>query len=266
MAFTITYIHHDAFLIETDSCNILFDYWFDPTVEDEASPRFLSDIDADTPLYIFVSHFHKDHLNKVIFKWTDKFRNLRYVISKDTERHIRYLLKEDSRYAGKKVNPGIVTVIKPGETFEDDILHVKAFNSTDIGNSYAVTLRRNNLKIFHAGDLNCWNWIEESTDEEIQQARKAFYDILEPLCREYPEFDVAFFPVDSRIGSGYAEGAQAFLEKTVAKRFFPMHFALGDTALEIQQRRICATEFLRNAPGRGERIALTSPYDLYRCN
>ena len=54
---TITYIHHSAFLVETDSACLLFDY-FDGD---------LPPIPEEKPLYVLSSHIHGDHFSEKIF-------------------------------------------------------------------------------------------------------------------------------------------------------------------------------------------------------
>ena len=103
--FELTYIHHDCFLMSTPECGVVFDYWFDPVAMDSEYPEFLTDFPVEKPLYVLVSHFHKDHFNKVIFKWVRLHRNIRFIVSRDVARQIRYLLNPDSNYAGSKGDP-----------------------------------------------------------------------------------------------------------------------------------------------------------------
>lgn len=264
--FELTYIYHDGFLLKTPSCALLFDYWMDPTVADNAYPRFLGSLSTDMPIYILVSHFHKDHLNKSIFNWAAEYPNIRYIISADVRRHVKYLFNEKSIYNGRKVDSSHITVLKKLETFEDDNIIVNAFGSTDIGNSYGVVIKAQNLKVFHAGDLNCWSWDDESTPGEIRAAENAFSSELQPIAEKFTEFDVVMFPVDSRIGSGYTKGAQGFLSSITAKRFFPMHFSLGESAEEKERHRLDAVNIKAYASGPGEFITLTAPYDSYLSN
>ncbi|MDE6329528.1 MAG: MBL fold metallo-hydrolase [Muribaculaceae bacterium] len=262
--FELTYIHHDCFLLMTPECSLVFDFWKDPESRGASLPAFLRTIPGDRPLYVFVSHFHKDHFNKEIFSWVGLHPDIRFVISKDVERHARYILRSDSLYRGDKPDSSLVTVMSKMDSFDDGMIHIDAFGSTDIGNSYAVTLKRSGLKVFHAGDLNCWAWRDESSPEEISQAESAFRNELRPIAAAYPEFDIAMFPVDSRIGTGYASGASEFVRLISVKRFFPMHFALGDTPQEIERHRRDAMDFSVYAAPEGEYIALTAPGDSYK--
>ena len=259
----LNYIFHDCFFLETDSLGVVFDFWKDPRSDDEESPLFLKDFPESKPLYVLVSHFHKDHLNKCVFGWRKHHPNIHYIVSKDVRRHVRYLLDADSSYAGERVPEKAISVVSKGDVFEDSLIEVRAFGSTDIGNSYALIIKEGRLKVFHAGDLNCWTWRDESTEEEILRAEKGFLTELQPILQFTDNFDIAMFPVDSRIGTGYEEGAKIFLDKFSVKRFFPMHFTLGDTEEERARLLKDAVDFDRYRADRGEYIALTAPGDSY---
>lgn len=262
--FELTYIHHDCFLLSTPECALIFDYWKDPEVPSGDVPAFIKELPGEIPLYVFVSHFHKDHFNKEIFGWIDRHPSIRFILSKDTARHARHILREGTLYRGPRPDISSVTILKKGESFADTILKVDAFGSTDEGNSYAVTLLSSRLKVFHAGDLNCWTWRDESTAQEIADAENAFRGELMPIAEAFPQFDIAMFPVDSRIGSGYAEGAAEFVRTVQVKHFFPMHFELADSEEERVKRKMDARNFNLYAADKGEYIALTSRGDKFR--
>ncbi len=259
--FEIEYIHHDCFLLRSPHCTIVFDYWKDPRSEEGSIPGFFEDIPADLPLYVLVSHFHKDHFNKAIFKWAGQHADIRYIISKDTARHAGHLLRENTLYKGIRPDTSRVSILKCGEVYSDDIVSIKAFGSTDIGNSYAVEIKSEGFKVFHAGDLNCWSWRDESSKEEIEAAESAFRNELRPIAEEYPYFDVAMFPVDSRLGSGYCQGAFEFVRAVRVARFFPMHFELADNPELLEKRHSDAGKFENYAAPYGEYILLSARGD-----
>lgn len=260
----LTYIYHDCFFLTTPECAVVFDFWKNRSDDEDSDPEFISSLPSQLPLYVFVSHFHKDHFNKRIFKWAEMHDNIQFIISRDTYRHARYLLCEDSLYAGNRPQKSRVTILQPGEEYSDDIISVHAFGSTDVGNSYAVTLSLSGHKIFHAGDLNCWTWRDESTSQEIEEAEEAFRKELHRIVDSYTYFDIAMFPVDSRIGSGYAQGAREFVGAIEIRRFFPMHFELADTDDELKKRKRDAADFNQYAAPRGEYIALMAHGDSFR--
>ena len=100
------------------------------------------------------------------------------------------------------------------------------FPYTALFRSISFVIERNEKKIFHAGDLNNWHWDEESTEAEIRAAESAFTRKLRKIASEYPEFDLAMFPVDPRLGHNYMKGAMQFVEAIKVKTFAPMHFGI----------------------------------------
>jgi len=270
-----TYIFHDCFLLKTPDCAVLFDFWTDPLrTDDKKDPAFLDLIDKDKPFIVIVSHHHKDHFNREIYKWAERFPEIRYIISKDTFMFSRYIFSQSSTHNGPKVDPSKVWMMRPGETWppaEKDLrqpgaspsatipggnrfpLSIHAFGSTDIGNSYLIETA--GIRIFHAGDLNAWVWKDESTQEEVEEAIRKFDEKLDPIenhlildgCKDSDSakrshIDLMFFPVDSRIGSEYWTGAKIILNRFDVERFIPMHFGLG-TEEEQTERRINAAKF-----------------------
>ncbi len=272
----LRYIHHDAFLLQsTDGFAIAFDYWLDPA-------GILPALPADTRLYFVVSHHHKDHFDPRIFDLLRAYPQARYILSKDTARHVRHRLDPASHYQGEKIPPERVTVLRPGESSDLHDFRIQAFASTDIGNSYVVTLpgqspynspmwarqADSTISILHAGDLNAWLWLDESTPGEVKDMLNRYQKILADIARAYPALDVAMFPVDSRIGREYWTGARLLLEQIAVGTLLPMHFGLGDTpaaqaryradALDLRQMGFAA--WPRKAPTRY--VALTAPGDL----
>lgn len=261
----VIYVWHDCFVVRSESSSLVFDFWKDPL--SEGDPLFLDRLDPSKPLYVFVSHHHKDHLNRDIFGWISRFPEIYFILSKDTVRMCRHILSPSSVYKGPKPERDRYTELKPGMEFSTDALHVRAFGSTDIGNSYVVEC--DGLRIFHAGDLNAWVWTEDSTPGEIRMAINNFQAKLNEIkkylqtAEDGGEIDICMFPVDSRIGGKYYTGAKMFLEQVYVKRFFPMHFGLGDDA-ERERHRLDAARFdLYANPSRGECIALQAPYSSY---
>lgn len=240
--YSLTYIYHDCFLLETKDAVMIFDYWKDPlSGVDKENPPLLDLIHADKPIYVLVSHHHKDHFTRRIFLWQKRFPSMRYIISRDVAKSVKYMLNENGTYTGFRPKLGSVTILSEGETYEDPYVKVKAFGSTDIGNSYV--LESSGYTFFHAGDLNAWTWIEESKREEVDKAREDFMIIVEKIRRDYQMLDVVMFPVDSRQGSEYWWGALHFIECIEANLFVPMHFELVLDEKDKLPRRLDAAAF-----------------------
>ena len=114
------------------------------------------------------------------------------------------------------------TYLDKGDEYKDDFLKIHACGSTDIGISFLIDV--NGKSIFHAGDLNYWNWCDESTQDEIEEANDSFLAELNYLQKLAPAIDLVLFPVDSRQGSDYMKGAKQFVEHIKTSIFVPMHF------------------------------------------
>ena len=241
--YSLTYIYHDCFMLETAEAVIIFDYWKDPLSKGKNKdfPPLLEEINPEKQIYILVSHHHKDHFTRRVFLWQKVFPKLIYIISEDTFKSIKYLLKEGSTYRGPKPLQESVHVLKAGETYRNDIVSIRAFASTDIGNSYALEIGEK--RFFHAGDLNAWLWLDESSEDEIESARNAYEKIISEIRNEYQRFDLVMFPVDSRLGRDFWWGAKYFVNHIFTDLFVPMHFELVLSEDEKEQRRIDAAAF-----------------------
>ncbi|HIZ26120.1 MAG TPA: MBL fold metallo-hydrolase [Candidatus Barnesiella merdipullorum] len=200
----LTYLFHSGFLLEADGFAIVFDYYRGgEAILDEVLRR-------QQPLYVLVSHEHRDHYNPEILTWSRSHGRICYLFPREM--------------AGRKELATLSNAVflSRGESYADERLRVTAFGSTDLGASYEV--ETGGRTIFHAGDLNNWHWIDESTEAEVHEAEEAYRAELDYLAREVERFDVAMFPVDARLGSDYMRGARQFVERFEVGLFVPMHF------------------------------------------
>lgn len=214
----ITYIFHSCFVLETDSCILIFDYWLDPSCSLSAF------LESSKPIYVFSSHFHEDHFNREIFSWKHKKRNIIYILSKDILKHRKASKEEADAWLVK------------GSSWNDGLVSVIAAGSTDVGVSWIVEV--DGRRIFHAGDLNNWyarfltdsysSGVIYSTEFGVEidplKEEKLYLGELKDIRKHTDVFDIVMFPVDGRIGNGYTRGARQFLEKFDVGLFIPMHF------------------------------------------
>lgn len=257
--YQLTYIWHDCFLLQTASANFVFDFFLDPTQRGD-TPEFLKTADNGNPLFVVVSHHHKDHYTRDIFGWCGKHPDVHYVISKDVARSARHIITPGTLYNGARPDPDRVTVVTPGEEVLIAGISFRAFASTDTGNSWFITA--DGLRIFHAGDLNAWIWKDESTQEEIDKALGDYNAIIENIHQVTDKFDIVMFPVDSRIGTDYFTGARIFLERFETELFLPMHFCLADNEGQMFQRSQDAASFESYSSGNCHQyVLLRAPYD-----
>lgn len=233
-ALEVTYHHHSGFSCAVGDVLLVFDYWQGEggwlPQEQRVTPDTLRRYRA---AYVFVSHSHPDHLDPVVFEWAG-------------ETPVTYVLSQDApaQYPGNRM--------RPGETLALPDLRVAAFDSTDLGVSYLVTIA--GVNIFHAGDLNFWHWREESTVQEIEEADNAFRAACKPLEKE--NIDLAFFPVDPRQGRLFDAGANYFIMTVRPRLLVPMHFwGRPEVAVEFARRARCRQT---------EVVAMTRPGDRMR--
>ena len=149
--------------------------------------------------------------------------------------------------------------------YRDSQILVKAYPSTDIGNSYAI--EAGSKRIFHAGDLNAWLWIDESSHEEVEKARDEYIRIISGIKEDYPRFDLVMFPVDSRLVKEYWWGAKYFVDNILTSLFVPMHFELVVDEAHKIPRRIDAGAFKFFArPDFGTYVQLAASRSSYVTN
>jgi len=205
----ITYIYQSGFSIEYQNITIIIDYFRDSGVKRYEGIVHEQLLSRSGKLYVLSSHAHPDHFNSEILTWKEKYPDIQYVFSKD-------ILD-----AGKAKSEDAVYLDKYA-VYQDNLLKIKAFGSTDIGVSFLIEL--GGKRIFHAGDLNNWHWKEESTPEEIKEAEDNYLSELNDLAKDINCIDVAMFPVDARLEKDYMLGAQQFIDRIKTGLFIPMHF------------------------------------------
>ena len=226
----IYFLHHSSVAARIGKTLLIFDHYQDkPGGRIKDGVVHAEDIRRAGRVYVFVSHAHHDHYNKRIFEWAKYNSNVTYILDPTVPEHDR---------------PAGAVVLGRTETYGDGHVDVQAFGSTDIGGSFFVQC--GGKRIFHAGDLNDWHWKDESDEKYVRGMKKFFDRELHLLASCVDAIDVAFFPVDKRMGSGYDEGALAFINKMHPKVFIPMHFVdFEDTQVFAKKTNDSGTRVLR---------------------
>lgn len=227
---TITYLDHSGFLVESTTCYLLFDF-----VKGE-----LPALQTSKPLYIFASHFHDDHFSKRIFE-------------------IGHAPAHTTVFLGKGIFPKTIPdelkdrahIMKKHEDFSDALIQVETLDSNDSGVAFVISLideknaslssgcsssnynhsfsqntatdtslssEKHMLTLYFAGDLNAWYW---DGDEEDRKLMRIYHDELTRIKGRH--FDVAFIPLDPRLGRYETLGISDFFEYCTADVIVPMH-------------------------------------------
>lgn len=195
----IQYIYHSGFLVETDACYYLFDYYMGD----------LPLLKPEKPILVFASHRHKDHYNPAVFD----------LLKGQGMQQITAVLAKD--IPPKKYPADIECIPVYGhKTYE--LPHqttLRTLLSTDAGVAFLITCPEGT--IFHAGDLNDWVWKEYSEQANKQMTGRYRYEIN--LLADTP-IDVAFLPLDGRLEEYYDRGLLYFLKKVSVQTVYPMHY------------------------------------------
>jgi L-ascorbate metabolism protein UlaG (beta-lactamase superfamily) len=238
----VNYLYNSSFKIETINHVLIFDYYND-SVESgikNSSNGVIGkgDFENNKEVLVFCTHSHGDHFNKLIFDWAKINPNIKYILSSD--------IKVESCVAD-------ISKIDPYEKLQIKDVVVKAYGSTDIGISFLIKV--DGITTFHAGDLNWWNWYDESDEANIKM-EKFFKEEIDKLKGE--TIDIAFFPVDSRLKDSYSLGPDYFIDKIAPKIFIPMHFRedFSITKKFADKKRGISTKVLE-ITHRGEELTAT---------
>ena len=199
----ITYLLNSGFMIRDENILLVIDDCDDPSGAADAA----YDRDDYDNFYVFVTHAHFDHFGTHIRAYAPKIS--RYVFSSDIKHTKRVKIFPSNK----------ITYIKRSSQWTDDVLKVKTFDSTDVGISFLIEFP-SGKKIFHAGDFNWWHWTDD-TRENLELAEKVFKRQLKKM--DGLEADVAFFPIDGRLGLSQEMGAIEFVQRTNIKNFVAMH-------------------------------------------
>ena len=197
----ITYIKHSAFLVEWEDAACLFDW-----AEGDLPP-----VDENKRLFVFVSHVHADHYSPEIFQSFTQVKHKTFILSDDVpadaerERGVTVL----------RMGPDQRRVLNGGAA---GAISVSTLASTDCGVAFVVSYAGKTL--YHAGDLHWWAWPDDTPAEE-RAMKNAFFAQIAKL--KGMTLDVAFLPLDPRLGGNFWLGFDALMRTARVHKAFPMH-------------------------------------------
>lgn len=228
----ITYIYHSCYTVEVGDYFIIFDYY-----------KGVLNIPEDKKVIFVASHGHSDHYTSEILK-IPNMEKYTYILSED----IAHLESEDNIIYIKDSKLGIdqlkslyssKNVLLIGKDRYKDIkigkesIGIKTFGSTDVGIS--ILLYVSGISIFHAGDLNYWAW----KDNDDKTDKKEYYSFIEEVEKiKECSIDIAFFPVDYRLGENYYKGPKIFANSVSPQLMFPLHSGDHETISQRFKREV----------------------------
>ena len=195
----ITYLDHSGFSVETERLLLVFDEYNPKPDANGCGIVTAEQVEEKPNSLLLLSHSHSDH-------WCREVTQLPFgdiLLSEDFPNDVR----------GVRMKEGDVLKVQDAA--------VRAFGSTDMGISFLVDAE--GKRIFHAGDYNLWHWEDESTQQEINEATEWFERILKDLAPYAGTIDLAFFPLDPRMGKNTARGIERFMEVMQPGVVIPMH-------------------------------------------
>ena len=202
----ITFIAHSCFAVATQNALIVFDYWHDGEV---VRLQDLVAKHAGKRHYFVVSHFHEDHYNEAILRFGDA----RFLLSYDTVKR-------------RRIDRTVPTaILRPGDTYSDECLQLKACRSTDVGISTLVALP-DGTTVYHAGDNNNWYFPDDGREHihcTLREMEGLFAASLNDVYETTRTVDHAMFPIDPRLGDNALRGIRQWLKKIPTRWLYPMH-------------------------------------------
>jgi len=225
----VVFIHHSCFLIEVDEKVLIFDWFAGDRVNGYQFKGVLPEYEPDTPVYVFASHKHADHFDMDVLHLAEKYENIHFILSKDCKMSPNFLKKHG-------INPEIkkkITYVTFRAKYEiEGGVHVETLRSTDAGVAFYV--QTNGASFFHAGDLNDWGF-EGADDLTTWKMRREFQSEIKRLANK--DINIAFVPMDPRLGKNQWNAMDYVLEHTDAECVFPMHMWRDYSSIEEYIRR-----------------------------
>lgn len=210
----VIFIHHSCFVVEVDEKVLIFDWFAGDRVSGFCFGGVLPEYEADTPIYIFASHKHRDHFDMDVLHLTERYSNIHFIFSKDCKMSPNFLKKHG--FASDIVEK--ITYVKPGCKYSVAGLEIETLRSTDAGVAFYV--ETNGTAFFHAGDLNNWKW--DGAGDLVNGMMEANYKAqIKRLSGK--KIHLAFIPMDPRQKEYQFLGIDYFLKSTDADYIFPMH-------------------------------------------
>ncbi|UCG47379.1 MAG: MBL fold metallo-hydrolase [Phycisphaerales bacterium] len=198
---TIWHFEQSAFLMKIAGKVFIFDYAVGrrPADSNEGLARGIVNPEEikDENVYVFASHSHGDHFNKIIYTWREKVARIKYILSYDISNR-----------------PADAIEMRPGPVLTVDDFKVRAYPSSDQGVAFSIYV--GDKHIYFAGDNAFWNWQRDRIEEDYVIETLSFIDQKVPI-------DIAFQVCDPRLAGRGAGGVYIFAQTFEPKLLVPIH-------------------------------------------
>ncbi|MDI9470657.1 MAG: MBL fold metallo-hydrolase [Bacillota bacterium] len=240
MNIKLGFLGHSGFVVDHPDFRLVFDWYQDPAgVLLEQDRR---------PIVYFASHTHHDHWNDGLLQ-PHPGREVHRILDRGCAARVT-AAGADGCANLCYVHDDTVLELRLGA----EMLRVECFPSTDEGVAFVVYVA--GLTLYHAGDLNCWDW----QDEEGPAMRRRYREILAQIRERLGtrRLDLAMVPLDSRLGETALDGCLELVRQLRPCIIVPMHLNGGKelpASLEKHMGSQAATRVLTfTEPGRTARI------------
>jgi len=222
-------MHHSCFLAEVDEKVLIFDWFAGDRVNGYQFRGVLPEYEPDTPVYVFASHKHQDHFDMDVLHWAERYKNIHYIFSKDCKMSPNFLKKHGFPADIREK----ILYVSACEKYKLGDLDIETLRSTDAGVAFYVDTR--GASFFHAGDLNNWRW-EGAGDLINSSMDRNYKGQINRIAKKH--INIAFVPLDPRLGQHKFLGIDYFLKNTSAEYVFPMHMWQDYSAIPEYKRQI----------------------------
>lgn len=209
MRVTVTYVHHNCFILALASKTLLFDYPEDAHLPAGAAELVRGKIAAGE-LYVFISHGHEDHFNKALQAMAASAARSRFIVSDDVPDMFPEAVPADA------------LIVEPDETYSLPGMTIETLMANDLGVAFIIEF--DGLSVYFGGDLAEWIW-PEMTPAAVRFTENYFQETLDTLKQR--RIHLAFSNVDPRLEN--LGGGIKLLNQVRPAVFVPMH-AFGNTA------------------------------------
>lgn len=194
-------IYHSGVLVELETLIILIDYY----------KGDLPIFDQQKPFYVLCSHAHQDHYNPIVYDLTVNIKEKYFIFSRDIQ----------------KKNKQEAIYMRINDTYHDQHLTIHTLQSTDTG--VAFLIEAEDKVIYHAGDLNDWQWAEE-TEQVNKQMHGSFMHEIKKLKNR--SIDVGFVVLDGRQEKYAYSGILETMKMVDISHVVPIHYSFEEAIVE----------------------------------